>query len=73
MRFTFDFSKMSFLSFLGILGFPFLVFSWDFLGIPKKMVFWGGFLGIFFGIPENLGFLGFFWDFARLLEYSDVF
>ena len=78
MRFSFDFSKLSFLEILGVLGNPekigiFLGFSWDFLGIflgcPKKLgIFWG-FLGIFWDPRKS----GIFWDFAHLLEYSDTF
>ena len=61
MRFPFDFSKLSFLGILGVLGFPKkLGLSWDYLGIilgcPKKLGIFLGFSWDFFGIPENLGF-----------------
>ena len=71
MRFPFDFSKLSFLGILGVLGFPKkLGFSWDFLGnflgCPKKTWDFLGFSSSwdFFGIPENLGFFGYFLGFC---------
>ena len=81
MRFSFDFSKLSFWEFLGswdpqknwdFLGI-FLGFSWD---VQKTWDFFGIFLGFSWECwdPRKSGiFLEFFWDWARLLEYSDVF
>ena len=78
MRFTLDFSKLSFLGFLGVLGSPKnLGFFWDFFGIflgsQKIWDFFGIFLGFFWDPRKSGIFLGFFWDWARLLEYSDIF
>ena len=75
MRFSFDFSKLSFLGFLGVLGCPKkLGFSWEFLGnflgCPKKLGIFLGKTWDFFGIPENLGFLGIF---LGLCTFAGIF
>ena len=65
VRFPLDFSKLSFLGILGVLGSPKkLGFSWDFLGIflgcPKNLGFFWDFLGIFLGSQKIWDFFGIF-------------
>ena len=76
---TFDFSKLSFLGFLGVLGFPkklgILGVTWDFLGILKKLRFFGffwNFFGIFWDPRKSGIFLG-FCTFARIFLYIICF